>query len=63
MSEVISCFTFGLSWNLAFSRDLHDWEVLWVSEIMFTLNEVFLFPSFEDQRAWALDSSGRFLLN
>lgn len=60
VSEVISYSTSGFSWLLLFSRDLYDWEVNWVADLMLRLNDVFFSPSFVDQRVWALESSGNF---
>lgn len=44
VSEVISYSTSDLSWSLPFSRDLYNWEVDWVVDLVLCLNEVFLFP-------------------
>lgn len=52
----------GHIWNLVFSRDLYDWEVDMVANLMLFLKDVFLYDFFQDQKIWTLNSSGLFSL-
>lgn len=50
--EVVSNGNGGLDQNLIFSRDLHEWEILLVGNLMKGLHLVFLNLVEEDNRIW-----------
>lgn len=60
VSEVITNSSSSLSWNIQFSRELCDWKVDILGNLMSFLNEVFLSQSFLDHRIWILESSSQF---
>lgn len=58
--EVLSLGINGINWNLLFTRDLYEWEISIVGELMENLCLVFIDRADRDSRIWAPSADDTF---
>lgn len=61
VAEILSYNENGLSWNLSFTRDLYEWEVNLVDNLVELLHEVYISKSDPNIRIWSPSSDGKYL--
>lgn len=60
VSEILSQNMDGLSWNLAFTRDLYEWEAPLVGKSMDDLHLIYISSEDDDTRIWSPFLDGSF---
>lgn len=60
IAEVLSQGPQGITWNLPFSHDLHEWEIPLVGQLMDDLNLVYISEEEADSCIWSPSSNDIF---